>query len=119
MEEHRNGFNKENDDPSSTEDTYIVEQEDFEEEFATEIVDDSLTEIDLDESDDNTTNNIYGWIAIGLSVLSFIMMPYIFAGAAIILGFIARSKEKLMLGNIAIIVGIISILFRIIFFNLM
>lgn len=119
MEEDRNDIKQANNDPSSTEDTYIVEQADFDEEFASEIVDDSLTEIDLDESDDNATNNIYGWIAIGLSVLSFIMMPYIFAGAAIILGFIARGKEMVMLGNIAIIVGIISILFRLIFINLM
>ncbi len=56
--------------------------------------------------------NMYGWIAIALSAISFFLIPILFAAAGIIVGFIARKREAPILGNTAIVIGILSILIR-------
>lgn len=80
----------------------------FQEEIATEITDKEV----IESRNDPDINNIYGWVGLGLSVISFFIIPLLFAGAGIILGFIARGREAQVLGNTAIITGVISILFR-------
>lgn len=66
----------------------------------------------LKAEDDNATevNSVFGWIGIALAVVSFFMMPIILGGAAIILGFVSRSRGADALGNTAIVAGAISIL---------
>lgn len=96
--------------------------DEYEEETAAEIMDNEDTIFTERSNEDDSLNimeSVYGWIAVVLSVLSFFIAPYVFAGAAIILGFFARTRERVMLGNIAIVVGIISIITRFLFFTIM
>lgn len=65
-----------------------------------------------DNDYDDQLSNIPGWIALGLAVLSFFMMPIIIGGAAIIVGFVARNRGALWLGNISIAIGVVSIIVR-------
>lgn len=85
-------------------------QQTYQEETASEFVEreDSY----VHERTDDELRNIFGWISIALSVLSFFWIPLLFAGTGIILGFVARNRGATVLGNIAIVIGIISILFR-------
>lgn len=84
------------------------ENNEYREETASEFVEDSFVE----EQTDDELRNVFGWIAIALSVISFFWIPILFAGAGIILGFVARNRGAQVLGNIAIVISIISILFR-------
>lgn len=63
-----------------------------------------------DEDFDIEVNNTVGWVAIALSVISFFWLPILFGAAGIITGFIARSRNANVLGNIAIAAGVIAIL---------
>ena len=54
----------------------------------------------------------YGWIALALSVLSFFIMPILLGAAGIVLGFVARTRNAVLLGNTAIIIGATSIIIR-------
>ncbi|MBO1003507.1 hypothetical protein ACFSKI_20325 [Pseudogracilibacillus auburnensis] len=90
---------------------------DFREETATEITDDDVIRKGRDRDRDRDRNDpdvqsVYGWIAVALSVISFFFIPLLFAGAGIILGFVARNREAAILGNTAIIIGVLSILIR-------
>lgn len=85
----------------------------FDEEIAAEITETDSPEVMEVENETKMTNHIYGWIAIALSLLSFFIMPYIFAGAAIILGFVARTHDRVILGSASIVIGVISIIARI------
>ena len=89
----------------------------FQEETSAEIMDEN---VNMDMKDDDTddhfaTGNMMGWIGIVLSVLSFFMIPILFAGAGIILGIIARMREANTLGYTAIAVGIVSLVVRLFF----
>lgn len=57
-------------------------------------------------------NSVSGWIGIALAVMSFFMLPVILGVAAIIVGFVARSRDAEWLGNAAISVGVISLIVR-------
>lgn len=81
----------------------------FAEETASEFVDE---EVRPEVRNDTEIQSMYGWIAIALSVLSFFWIPLLFAGAGIILGFMARNRDAAILGNTAIVIGILSILIR-------
>lgn len=86
---------------------------DFQEETAKEMIDYDAPVLEDDDKDDiHISNRIYGWVAVGLSILSLFISPFIFGGAAIILGFIARARDHSILGNTAIAIGIISIVGR-------
>ena len=61
------------------------------------------------EDKTGTQSNVVGWAGLALSILSFFMMPLVFGGAGIIVGFIARNRDSEWLGNIAIAGGVISI----------
>lgn len=67
---------------------------------------------------DEDLKNVYGWIAFALSVLSFFVVPYLFAALAIIFGFVARFRDAQILGNTAIVIAVISIIFRLFLFPL-
>lgn len=54
--------------------------------------------------------NLSGWIALILSVLSFFFLPIILGALGIIVGFFARHRNAVWLGNTAIVVGAISII---------
>ncbi|MGM8364598.1 hypothetical protein ACLIBG_03845 [Virgibacillus sp. W0181] len=81
------------------------------EETAAELADNNYPLADSEEIEESDAgvNSAYGWIAAALSVISFFIMPIIFGGAGIVLGFMARRRNAEMLGNTAIIVGAISI----------
>lgn len=72
-----------------------------------------LTPEDIEENDGSAieSNNTIGWIAIALSVISLFIMPVILGATGIIVGFVSRNRGSEWLGNTAIAVGIISILF--------
>lgn len=88
-----------------------LDDNEFNEETASELMDNDMPLA----ADIQSTNGVYGWIAIGLSIMSFFIAPFIFAAAAIILGFVARSRDRIVLGNIAIVIGAISIIIRLLF----
>lgn len=79
------------------------------EEYAAE-----FTADDYKEKDSPEVISMYGWIGLALSVISFFMWPVVLGLAGIVLGFVSRSKGANTLGNIAITVGVISILIRLI-----
>lgn len=83
----------------------------FNEETAAEIMDDDMPVAE----DVNISSGLYGWIGIALSVISFFIAPLVLSIAAIILGFVARSREQIVLGNVAIVIGVISIVGRMLF----
>lgn len=99
------------------------EKVDLDEEFASEVMrdDDIPDEVyrSSEESDDPDLRNVYGWIGLALSAISFFIVPYLFAAIGIVLGFVARRGEAQILGNSAIIVGVISIIARLILLPLM
>lgn len=92
-------------------DDYEESNGNFTEETAAEITNDEVHIEDHDKSDTDI-NSIYGWVALGLSVISFFLIPLLFAAAGIILGFIARGRDATILGNTAIATGVLSILAR-------
>lgn len=86
----------------------------FNEETASELIDHDVEglEVDAEENDDADIKSVYGWSAIALSVLSFFIMPFLFAILGIIVGFVARSNRALILGNTAIVIGALSVVVR-------
>ncbi len=84
----------------------------FNEETSSELVDHDVTDRDKTEMDDTELQNVYGWISIALSVVSFFLLPFILAVAGIVVGFIARTKGAPILGNTAIVIGALSIIVR-------
>lgn len=87
----------------------------FTEETSSELTNaDDLIETEKDED----LKNVYGWIAFALSVLSFFVAPFLFAALAIIFGFVSRFRAARILGNTAIVIAIISIVFRLFLFPL-
>ena len=88
--------------------------DDFNEETSSELVDHDVQdlEVDAEESDDMDIKSVYGWSAIALSVLSFFIVPFLFAVLGIIVGFVARYNRALILGNTAIAIGALSIIVR-------
>lgn len=77
--------------------------------------DDSIVKDDDRRDMDAQVSSVPGWIGLALSILSFFMMPIIFGGAAIIIGFVARNRGAAWLGNTAIAIGVISIIVRLFF----
>lgn len=90
----------------------ILDEHVYKEETATEFTEDTIRDGPDRDRDRDEVNNVYGWIAIALSAISFFLIPILFAGAGIILGFIARNREAQILGNTAIVIGILSIIIR-------
>lgn len=82
----------------------------YNEETAAEIIEPEVEE--HEEARDENIQNVFGWVAIALSAISFFFIPILFAGAGVILGFIARNRGANILGNTAIAIGVISVLVR-------
>lgn len=96
-----------------TQDGEDVTEGSFNEEIASEVMEpDMIDDEEVQEHNDQDVKNVYGWIAIALSVVSFFFVPILFAGAGVILGFIARNKDATILGNTAITIGVVSVLIR-------
>lgn len=79
------------------------------EEVAAELANDEYTFMDEENRPQTEARSMYGWIAVGLSILSFFIVPIIFGAAGIVLGFMARRRDAELLGNTAIVIGAISI----------
>lgn len=109
---NRNQTGLEDREPPTIDDTPL----NIDEEFASEIVNDDDVPVEPytaeEEINDPDIKNVYGWIGLALSVISFFIIPALFAAVGIILGFVARRGEARILGNAAIIVGVVSILVR-------
>lgn len=56
-----------------------------------------------------------GWIGLSVAILSFFFAPLILGAAGIILGIISKRRGADTLGNMAIIISVISIAFSIFF----
>lgn len=80
----------------------------YDEEVATEITEPILNKDT--NADSEQSNQLFGWIAVALSIISFFIAPLFFAIAGIILGVIARNRHSTLLGYSAIVLGIISII---------
>lgn len=100
--------------PDTDNEMYGETIDNFNEETASELVDHDVQdgEVDAQENEDVDIKSIYGWAAIALSVLSFFIVPFLFAVLGIIVGFVARSNRALILGNTAIVIGALSIIVR-------
>src|SRR5699024_7698649 len=77
------------------------------EETASELAADNITEDNDDRDAGIQTNNAVGWVALALAIISFFIMPIVLGVAAIIVGFVARARHAEWLGNTAIAIGII------------
>lgn len=89
----------------------VVPERIWDEEFSADMTYNDVErdlQVDDKEQIDEQSFQITGWIAIILSIVSFIIMPIIMAAAGIILGVISRSKRAKVLGNTAIVISIIS-----------
>src|SRR5690625_2111733 len=93
-----------------------IENDEFIEETAAEVSDlNDIRQEDIrsdDDHDDLDVKSAYGWVALALSVISFFIVPILFAVAGIIVGFVARNRSAPLLGNTAIIVGVLSLVIR-------
>lgn len=58
----------------------------------------------------NEVQQVYGWVGLALSIISFFFIPLLFSISGIIVGVIARNRRSVILGYSAIIIGIISLL---------
>lgn len=110
-------FDENDDDDSSLIDPNLegyrknVPDHTWDEEFSADMtLDDANIDNELEEDDthDEKSYQITGWIAVALSLISFFVMPVIMAAAGIILGVISRNKRTHALGNTAIIISIVS-----------
>jgi len=108
---NHNDFNRLTDEPINE----PIEDDDtlFDEEFSEPIA----PSLDDELGKDHGTNEVYfqstsfiGWISLILSFIGLFTMPVLFGTAGIITGFIARNRDAEWLGNIAIVLGIISII---------
>ena len=96
--------------------TEPISNNNFKEETSAELMDEEANWNTRDDDNDHfATGSMMGWIGIALSVLSFFMIPILFAGAGIILGIIARMREANTLGYTAIAVGVVSLIVRLFF----
>ncbi|MFQ3542756.1 hypothetical protein Q7A53_01600 [Halobacillus rhizosphaerae] len=94
--------------------------ESYEEEFAAEAaavpINDPMENDEEKETIMNSeVNPAMGWLGLTVSILSFFFAPLILGAAGIILGVVAKRQNADTLGNMAIIVSIISILFSLFF----
>lgn len=85
--------------------------QDHQEELAAE-----FTAEDKQSRDEGYYDQIIGWFALILSVISFFIMPIILGAAGIIVGIYARHRGASILGNIAIVLGVLSIIIRLFVF---
>lgn len=102
-------LNKVNNQLDKTSDTQFKNEE-----FSTEFTADDAITTNKDENN-TETNSIIGWVAIALSALSLFMMPVLFGGAGIIVGFISRKRNVEWQGTTAIVIGVISIIISLFF----
>lgn len=86
-------------------DTDFTQQTDLDnsndEETAEELTADDINEESDpdDETQSGVTKSAVGWIAVILAAISFFIMPVIFGGAGVIVGFFARSRDAKTLGD--------------------
>ncbi|UOQ42503.1 hypothetical protein MUN89_10895 [Halobacillus salinarum] len=91
----------------------------YEEEFAQEAtavpISEPMQNEEQETTMDNNVNAGMGWLGLTVAVLSFFFAPIIMGAAGIILGIVAKRRNADTLGNMAIIVSVISILFSLFF----
>src|SRR5690625_961114 len=101
---------KEDEFPGKAEVNYPNE---FVEETSVELTEDKMDQPKVTGDHDlMASGSVVAWIGIALSILSFLMLPLLFASAGIILGVIARMQDTRTLGYTAIAIGVISIVVR-------
>lgn len=85
------------------------------EEFAAEFTADDINANLMEDSDENHIDSVdenfawFGWLAVGLAIVSFMWMPVFLGTGAIVLGIVARQRSATILGNIAIVGGALAI----------
>src|SRR5690625_1272377 len=77
----------------------------FNEETSSELVDHDVTDRDQTDMDDTELQDVCECISIALSVVSFLLLPFIFAVAEIVVVFLSRIKGAPILGTSAIVFG--------------
>lgn len=77
--------------------------------YDTEVATDFTESLREKEKDSGEFQNLYGWLAVVLSLISFFIAPLFFAIAGIILGIIARNRDATILGYSAIAIAIVSL----------
>src|SRR5699024_12580165 len=86
--------------------------DDYQTEAANEMTEADLDTVNEDSEHDPDISSVYGWIAIALSVIAFLVAPIVFAAAGIIVGFVSRAREAQVLGNTAIGLRIVALMVR-------
>lgn len=93
--------------------------ESYEEEFAAETAAAPVHEpIENNEKETKMQNDVkvgMGWIGLSAAILSFFFAPLILGAAGIILGIIGKRRGADTLGNMAIIISVVSIAFSLFF----
>lgn len=92
----------------------------YEEEFAQEAavgpIDEPMNNAEQETTmEDDDVKVGMGWLGLSAAILSFFFAPLILGGAGIILGIIGKRRGADTLGNMAIIVSVVSIAFSMFF----
>ncbi|CDQ18018.1 hypothetical protein SAMN05192559_102241 [Halobacillus karajensis] len=93
----------------------------YEEEFAQEAAVAPMNDTPMDNEEQETTmedddvKTGMGWLGLSAAILSFFFAPLILGAAGIILGIVSKRRGADTLGNMAIIVSIVSIAFSFFF----
>lgn len=88
--------------------------EDYAEELGAETAIDRR-EIPVDRDDTETHGGGIGFLALALSIIAFFFLPVVMGAAGIIVGIIARRQGAKALGSWAIGLGIVAIVFMVLF----
>ncbi|MGP4061692.1 nucleoside recognition domain-containing protein [Halobacillus litoralis] len=91
----------------------------YEEEFAQEAavgrIDEPMHNEEQETTMEDNVNAGMGWLGLTAAILSFFFAPLILGAAGIILGIVGKRRGADTLGNMAIIVSIVSIAFSLFF----
>lgn len=111
-----NDFDRGRREDESPHDPEINYPNEFIEETSVELTDNKMDDHEVTDNNDlMASGSIVAWIGIALSILSFLMLPLLFASAGIILGVIARMQDTRTLGYTAMAIGIVSLIVRLFF----
>lgn len=91
-----------------------------ESETAAEMSKDDINQVKATDTDerDMEVNTTLGWIGIVLSFASFFFWPILLGVSGIVIGALAKRQNADTLGNIAIVVSVVSLAYFLIFDNL-
>ncbi|MDQ0161327.1 DUF308 domain-containing protein [Bacillus alveayuensis] len=70
----------------------------------------AVNEEEVKRDNERVNSQTMGYVALALSIISLFVLPVLLGAAGIVVGFMARRRGALNLGNWAIGIGIVSVL---------